>query len=344
MLIEKIEIEDILEKIRNVRLLLYGDFCLDAYWILDPRGSEISVETGLKALSAGYQKYSLGGASNVAANLSALNPKQIKITGVTGDDIFGREMVSQLNSINIDTSGLVLQKDSFETYVFCKLILEGIEQPRIDFGTYNKRSKETDEKILENLRNAIPESDVIIINQQVPFSITNKEFIDELNNIINQFPKKIFIVDSRHHSAEFKNISLKTNEVEAAQLNGIEANYNDQFRREEVKSFAKGLFEKHNKPCFISRGKNGLMACDKDGIKETPGLHFTNKLDTVGAGDTALSAIASAMAAGFDSQSAIKFANFASGVTVQKLFQTGTANPDEILSLCSEHEYLIEEE
>ena len=73
------ETEEILEKIKEVKILLYGDFCLDAYWVLDPRGSEVSVETGLKALAAGNQKYSLGGASNVAANIAALKPKEIKI-------------------------------------------------------------------------------------------------------------------------------------------------------------------------------------------------------------------------------------------------------------------------
>jgi bifunctional ADP-heptose synthase (sugar kinase/adenylyltransferase) len=40
-------IEDILEKISTVRIAVYGDFCLDCYWIMDQQGSEISIETGL---------------------------------------------------------------------------------------------------------------------------------------------------------------------------------------------------------------------------------------------------------------------------------------------------------
>jgi len=145
------EIEEILGDIKNHKIALYGDFCLDAYWVLDPRGSETSVETGLKARAVGKQQYSLGGASNVAANLSALNPKEVKIFGVAGKDIFGREMISQLKALGINTDGLVIQENEFETYTFSKLILEGAEQPRIDFGVYNKRSLETDKIILENL-------------------------------------------------------------------------------------------------------------------------------------------------------------------------------------------------
>lgn len=338
------ETKKILEKIRDVKILLYGDFCLDAYWMLDPRGSETSVETGLKALAAQNQKYSLGGASNVAANLAALKPKQIKITGAAGDDIFGREMISQLQKIGIDTSGLVIQKEDFESYVFCKLILEGNEQPRIDFGTYNKRHHLTDNMILENIRKNVNESDIIIINQQVPGSITNKEFIEGINKIILDFPDKIFIVDSRHYSSEFKNVSLKTNEVEAAILNGVNADYRDAFNINLVKKYAIGLYEKNKKPSFISRGSHGILACDENGIHEIAGLQFLKKLDTVGAGDTALSAIASALAAKIDTQSTIEFANFAAGVTVQKLFQTGTASPEEILSLCADPNYIYQPE
>lgn len=329
----KEKIENIVAKIKDVKVALYGDFCLDAYWLLDPIGSEVSVETGLQAQAVKEQKYSLGGASNIAANLAALNPKEIKIFGVAGNDIFGREMISQLEQIGVDTSGLVIQEENFETYTFSKLILDGKEQPRIDFGTFNKRSEETDNQILENLRNIVSESDIVIINQQVPGSITNTKFIDGLNELIEEFKDKLFIVDSRHFAAEFKNVSLKINELEAALLCGVDASLNDLFNVEEVEQFATKLFEKHDKPIFISRGKNGILACDENGVHRIPGIQFQQKLDTVGAGDTAFSAISCAMGANISIHETISFANLASGVTIQKLFCTGTASPEEIIEL-----------
>ena len=33
------------------RVAIYGDFAIDSYWLLDPDGSEVSVETGLKTRS-----------------------------------------------------------------------------------------------------------------------------------------------------------------------------------------------------------------------------------------------------------------------------------------------------
>jgi len=334
------EIAAILEKIHAVKILLYGDFCLDVYWTLDPRGSEISVETGLQALAAGNQNYSLGGAANVAANLAALNPRQIKITGVAGDDIFGREMIAQLSRIGVDISGLVLQNGSFETYAFCKLILEGNEQPRIDFGRYNRRTLEADARVLEYLQRESREVDVILINQQIPESITNRSFIDGINRLVRELPDKMFIVDSRHHAADFEGVALKTNQVEAALLCGVKAAPGARFEAEKVRSFARTLYARNQRPCFISRGRHGIIACDAAGIHEIPGLRFRKKLDTVGAGDTTLSAIACALAAGVDTPQAIALANFAAGVTVQKLFQTGTASPEEILALCADPHYL----
>ena len=37
----------ILADIENVSIAVYGDFCLDVYWILDAEGGDISVETAL---------------------------------------------------------------------------------------------------------------------------------------------------------------------------------------------------------------------------------------------------------------------------------------------------------
>ena len=39
--------EAALARIGKVKVAVFGDFCLDAYWIIEPGESEISVETGL---------------------------------------------------------------------------------------------------------------------------------------------------------------------------------------------------------------------------------------------------------------------------------------------------------
>jgi len=326
--------EELLKKIQGTKIAIYGDFCLDSYWVLDPRGSEISVETGLQAQAVVEQRYSLGGASNVAANVAALKPKELRVFGIAGDDIFGKEMIKQLKEIGANTDGLIIQNENFETYTFCKLILNGVEQPRLDFGTYNQRSTESDNKVLENLRNAIDDVDIVILNQQVPQSITNISFIDELNKLIVEHPEKIFIVDSRHYTDKFKNVSLKANDIEAAKLLD-ENSDSSEVSEEELRAIASELSKNYNRPIFITLGANGILAAEGDNIYRVPGLVFNKQLDIVGAGDTVLSALACSLAAGAGIQEAIEFANFAAGVTVQKLYTTGTANGDEILEVCA---------
>ena len=70
-------VREILAEIKKVKISVYGDFCLDAYWILDSRGGENSVETGLRSQAVNKHYYTLGGASNVVANLAALEPAGI---------------------------------------------------------------------------------------------------------------------------------------------------------------------------------------------------------------------------------------------------------------------------
>ena len=88
-------VQQILDKITKVKVAVYGDLCLDAYWILNPQGGEISVETGLQTQVVNSHYYSLGGASNIIANVAALKPAYIQAIGVIGNDIFGRELIPQ---------------------------------------------------------------------------------------------------------------------------------------------------------------------------------------------------------------------------------------------------------
>ncbi len=104
------QVRQLLKKIRKVKIAVYGDFCLDAYWLLHPNGGEISVETGLRSQAVQKHYYTLGGASNIVANLAALKPAMIQAIGVAGDDIFGRELFRQLNNLGVDTSTIVVQK------------------------------------------------------------------------------------------------------------------------------------------------------------------------------------------------------------------------------------------
>ena len=332
-------IEEILKKINNVSIAVYGDFCLDAYWIMDPDGSEVSVETGLQAEAVAKHIYSPGGAGNIVANLAALKPASIKVIGVVGDDIHGRELSSQLQALGADTGSLTIQHKDFDTYTYTKKIFGDKEDPRIDFGLKNRRSRKTDAELLKNISTALETHDALIFNQQVTGSITNKDFIDECNRLFERFNEKIVLVDSRHYNADFRNVYRKTNEIEIAALNGLDVSPQDYVSFQDVEKYVSRVYAQFEKPVFVTCGARGMVCIDDSGVTEIQGIQLLKKLDTVGAGDTVISSLTLCLAAGIPPPESAAFANLAAAVTVQKLFTTGTASGEEIIELSKNADY-----
>jgi phosphoglycolate phosphatase-like HAD superfamily hydrolase len=86
------------------------------------------------------------------------------------------------------------------------------------------------------------------------------------------------------------------------------------------------------------------VTADTDRVHEVPGIQLLKKLDIVGAGDTVTSALALCLGAGVAPAEASEFANFAAAVTVQKLFQTGTASSAEIIEIGTDPDYIYQPE
>jgi len=334
------QVRDILAKIRNVKVAIYGDYCLDGYWTLGRRGSEIAVESGLKAVAVDKQRYLPGGAASVAANLAALEPDHIIAVGVVGDDLFGRELMRQMEELGVDTTRMTVQKENFATMTYCKSFADGMERPRMDFGSSSRRSSETDLAILNALREAFQIADFVIVNQQVPGSIADPAFIEGVNGLIEEFASKRVLVDSRHYGPKFRNACFRLNEREAAIFCGEKFNIGERPDVGQVKAQAEKIFGMTNKPVFITRGGRGIVVRDERGTYDVPGVQVLKRIDPVGAGDTVASALACCLSAGTNSMAAAEFAGLAAIVTAQKLGETGTASGAEIIAAAWEIDYV----
>jgi hypothetical protein len=108
----------------------------------------------------------------------------------------------------------------------------------------------------------------------------------------------------------------------------------------EAYNAAQMLFKRYQKPLFITRGSHGSLIVNENGVIDIMGLMILSKIDTVGAGDSYLSGVASTLAAGYDMEIAAEIGTFVAGVTVRKLFQTGTATPEEILNIGQDPDYI----
>jgi len=332
-------LSEILMKIRDVKIAIIGDFCLDAYWFVDESRSEISIETGQPTMPVKQQKYSLGGAGNVANNLAALEVHDIRAFGVIGDDPFGVEMVKIMNNGGISTDNLLIQKENWSTHVYIKPYVEESEKSRIDFGNYNILADETAEILIHNLGKAAGEVDLVIINQQVLSGIHTDHLRKILVEVIGLFPDRIFIADSRNYTDFYAGAYRKMNDTEASRQCNIKREPDEVISFSEVKNSAEQLFDRYCKPLLITRGSRGSIVADETGITEIPGLMIISRVDTVGAGDSYLAGAAVALAAGYPLVTAAELGTLVAGVTVQKLFQTGTASPDEIINIGSDPDF-----
>jgi len=333
-------LQEILRRINSVKIAVAGDFCLDAYWFVDESKSEISIETGHATRPVRQQKYSLGGAGNVTNNLAAMEVKDIRAFGVIGQDPFGPEMVNLMKKSGINTNNILIQNEQWATHVYIKPYIDDNEQNRIDFGNYNKLSEETANRLIFNLEKEVNEVDLVVINQQVLSGIHTEYFRKKLVEVISCFPEKIFIADSRNYTDFYGGAYRKMNDTEASLQCGIKKEPDEIIPYSEALNAAKTLYQRYQKPLFITRGSRGSLAVNESGITEILGLMIISKVDTVGAGDSYLAGAAATLAAGYPMEIAAEIGSYVAGVTVQKLFQTGTASPSEILRIGQDPDYI----
>jgi len=336
-----VDLDSLLSGIVNTQVGVVGDFCLDAYWEVDARRSEVSVETGLPTRPVRTQRYSLGGAGNVAHNLRALGMLDVSVYGVTGRDPFGYQMRELLRALDIRAGGLIEEAHDWVTHTYIKPLAAGVEANRIDFGNFNRLSDALADQLLARLAADLSRLDAIIINQQVEDGIHRSErFQKGLQALIAEHPEKLFLLDSRSMSRRYAGTIRKLNAHEAAGLVGGQHGPQDVVTLDEARAAGLTLASEWERPVFITRGDRGCLVVDGGRCDVIPGLHIVEKTDPVGAGDSMLSGIAAALAVGADTLTAATFGGFVAGVTVQKLHQTGTASPEEIRRIGSSPDYV----
>ena len=328
-------IEKILCNAKTAKIGVVGDFCLDVYWFLNEIASEKSLETDLPTWPIAEQDYSLGGAGNVVNNLHALGCENIHVFGVVGTEPWGQKLMQKLNELNVNCEGMIIQEKHWATPAYVKPYKEQNELNRIDFGNFNKLDTETLNCLLSLLEKNLQNQDIVIISQQIAGSLFVDEFIEKLLILINKFCDTLFIVDSRHNSGDFPSAILKLNDFTAESMvdnttpNGVGVT------RENAIKTAKTLYKKFKKTIFITCGLNGCILVDEGIIKEIPSINITGKIDTVGAGDSMLAGICIGLVSGQDAYNSACLGILAAAVTIQKLYQTGTVSPEELLMMVS---------
>ena len=333
-------LRELLGALAHARVGVLGDFCLDVYWAMDDASSERSLETGLPTRPVRGQRYGLGGAGNVVSNLLALGVGRVTAFGVVGQDPFGQEMRRIMESRGVDCAPMLVQGSDWDTPVYIKPIRGEREESRIDFGDYNRLRDETGTLLVERLRSALARLDAVIINQQLRAGVHTPHVRGLLNALFQEHRGRIFVLDARHLAGAYQGCILKVNDLEATTLCGATHQAGDLIMQDEARLAAERLYRERQRPVVVTRGARGCLVADGGDVHVVPGLHIVNPTDPVGAGDSMTAGLSAALAAGAPPAEAAILGSFVAGVTVQKLFQTGTASPEEVMAIGADPDYV----
>jgi rfaE bifunctional protein kinase chain/domain len=334
--LSQVRLEQILDGMKSLALGVLGDYTLDGYWYADMEQSQLSRETATYPRPIIRETYSLGGAANVAWNLSALGVGAVLGFSVIGDDWRGNILHDLLAKANIQTGGLINQVDR-QTPFYGKVMLTAVgrrpqEDARLDFINTRPLSAEIEAALLNSLETALAKLDGLIIADYQPKGVITTRMTHGLLGLARDHASKPFVVDSRERAAEFRQLILKPNETEAARLFFPDRNPAE-ISAEDLSQAAVQHNRQTGQPLLITRGEHGCCVAVDGNCVTLPGVQIPPPVDPVGAGDAFLAAFTAAMAAGANPVEAACLANLCAAVTVTKIGVTGIATPPEIRSM-----------
>ncbi|MBN2389864.1 MAG: sugar kinase [Anaerolineae bacterium] len=331
----KTRLKEILACCRSRHIGVVGDLGLDAYWYADMTRSFLSRETPRFARPVVREVYAPGAGANVADNLKALGVGHVTVFSVFGDDWRGALLRQVMTDRGIDATRLVITPERFTT-TYIKPMLMGYdsqqEDARVDFENAAPLTPDLEDALLVKVTQDLPDLDALLVADQLEVNgIISPRVRAALNAMALSHPEKVFLVDSRLRIGEYEAMVLKPNWVEA--IAAVEPGRDPRsVPREALGDVAAKLSARTGRPVFVTLSEDGVLVYAEGQARHLPAGPTHPPLDPVGAGDTFIAALAGALSAGASPWEAGELANLAASVTVEKLNQTGTATPEEILA------------
>ena len=338
-MISEARLQTILNHFRDQRILVIGDFYLDAYWYIDKTRSTLSLETPWHTNPVVEQRYSPGAAGTVTNNLKALGVGTVYTLGVIGEDGFGRTLLNCLQ-MNGCLTDFMVQGSNWVTPTYLKPIhrgYEGVETegPRFDIENQSPMGAEVEASVIDALQACMPLVDGIIVGDQMPLEnlgVVTSRVRDMLCELAVAFPEKFFFADSRTRIGAYKNVIIKPNRFEAKRA------VQPEWRGQEVdieaaKQCAVALAVQTQNIVYVTLGENGILVYANGAFTHIPGVPIDDETDPVGAGDSVSAGLVATLCSlGIDAAvDAAYIGNLVASITVTKIGTTGTATPTEIL-------------
>jgi rfaE bifunctional protein kinase chain/domain len=335
---DQARLDELLDRFPHLHVLVVGDFFLDKYLIIDRQFSEVSLETGLEAYQVVDIRHSPGAAGTVTSNLRALGVK-VTALGVIGDDGQGYELRRGLMERGVDIEPMIQRADRFTPTYTKPMVREkdGREHEiqRLDIKNRSPMPAEVEDLVIGQLRALVPRVDGVIVADQVPeanYGVITDRVRAEIGELALRYPEVVFAADSRVRIGLFQHIIVKPNAREATLAvrpdwaGGVSNEPDLGLTRESGAE----LFRRNHKPVFLTVGAQGILLFTEAGCEHIPALPVSGEIDIVGAGDSVMAGIVSALCSGAEPDEAALLGNLVASITIQQIGTTGTATPAQV--------------
>lgn len=296
---------------KGKRIAVIGDMMLDIYFWGDVK--RISPEAPVPVLEVGNEFYRFGGAANVALNISELNGIAEPI-GIIGYDNYGTIFNSLLSDQKIAQRGIIID-ESRPTTAKTRVIADSQHIVRIDKESKDTIGKDIQNKLFAYVKSIIKNLDGIIL-QDYNKGVLSSSLINQLIELANK-NKKLLTVDPKFNNFyEYKNVTVfKPNKKEAGDILGME------IKTDADISFAGNtLLKKLNaKNILLTLGEDGIAVFEKNKPEKRMPTKARKVADVSGAGDTVISTLTLALAAGANIYEASYLANYAGGIVCEEV-------------------------
>lgn len=295
----------ILPDFKNANVLIVGDLMLDRYW--GGSTGRISPEAPVPVVNVNSSEDRPGGAANVAINAAMLGAR-VSLLGLCGDDDNATILRQRLDSFGVNchfTS--VAERD---TITKLRVMSRNQQLLRLDF---EKSFADIDKSAMVTQFNTLlADADIVILSDYAKGALAQPEPLIEAARAA----KKVVVVDPKGTDfAKYKGATMITpNMSEFCAVAGEPGNEDDLAQRAHQMKNDLML-----DALLLTRSEAGMTLFES----HRDAFHLPAKakevFDVTGAGDTVISTLAVAYAAGASLQDACRLANIAASIVVGKL-------------------------
>ena len=308
-----------LKLLSKSNIVVFGDVMLDRY--VSGSVDRVSPEAPVPVLKPIKEEIRLGGAANVALNLSTLGSK-VSLIGIYGKDSSSAQILKLLKENKIKSE---LVKSSLPTITKLRLLSSKQQLLRVD------NEEEFTKDDWSSVKERFDKSISLKSNNLLIISDYGKGTLQDIPAVIRKAKKlkKTVLVDPKGDNfSKYKGADVITPNFSEfiGEVGPVKS-------EREITTKAKSLIKSLNLGALlVTRGSEGMTLFNKEKGKVVRSDFPTQAkevFDVSGAGDTVIASLAAALSTGFDMSSAVKLANIAAGIVVGKS-GTATASLSEI--------------